>query len=582
MADAFLMWMVLPNIVANSLTISDVITEDTSFYYRRFQTFPSQLATLEYSVMFNITRINHQCGIASCTVILDIYTTEHDKNFFMNCSLDPFGQLRNENLRTPLYLRHQPYRFTICKLDELDPDVLHCEGKTSIQDYKPRHYGFSFSYKCSASVKPSLVGLWYNFTISAQSNKTQCVPFSYSLPGNIRQCFDFYNHISLPNMIGNPDVKSAQESMSVLEGFYPLLSDTLSQLPTGDCYKYIQEFFCRLFIPECDPVENQVIHICKETCSEFVHACIKQWEPIIYSKVEKLKKMGHLNISHALDCNYLPSVSDPIPCHYKPVTCNPPPDVTNALIINGSGLNRTYLAMSHVVYECLNKTFVMEGNSTVTCLYSGEWDKLPKCEAKYASNVNPLSIVIPLLIVPFCILIITHIARGYVCRRKELLLLKRNREYDAFVCYNFDEDHDFVFDSILPELEENHHRPLKLLIHDRDFTPGREISINIYNAINNCNSAIILMSQGFVDSPRCKEEFTKCLAESEEDPAFKLFIIMMTEIDTLDNVPENMKMFFREKTYLKRDDPELFEKIANHLKLMRQHNVMDDNAEYYL
>ena len=100
-----------------------------------------------------------------------------------------------------------------------------------------------------------------------------------------------------------------------------------------------------------------------------------------------------------------------------------------------------------------------------------------------------------------------------------------------------------------------------MFIHDRDFIPGRYISINIFNAINNSNSAIIVMSQGFIDSPRCREEFAKYLAESEEDPAFILFVIVMEKADTLDDVRENMKTFFIEKTYLKRDDPELFKKI---------------------
>ena len=104
------------------------------------------------------------------------------------------------------------------------------------------------------------------------------------------------------------------------------------------------------------------------------------------------------------------------------------------------------------------------------------------------------------MIAPFCIFIITYIARRYICREKKSVLWKRDKEYD--VCYNFDEDHLFVVDSILPELEDNHDPPLKMFIHDRDFTPGREITTNICNEINNGNSAIIVMSQGFIDSPR--------------------------------------------------------------------------------
>ena len=226
----------------------------------------------------------------------------------------------------------------------------------------------------------------------------------------------------------------------------------------------------------------------------------------------------------------------------------------------------------------------MEGNSTVTCLYSGEWYKLPKCLKRKSETLNLLIIVIPLFIAIFCIFIIICIVRRrYASRKKKtkkLPLLKRNREYDAFVCYNFDEDHIFVFDSVLPELEDSHDPPLKMFIHDRDFIPGREITINICNAINNCNSAIIVMSQGFIDSPRCREEFAKCLAESEEDPAFKLFIILMGEANILVNVPENIRIFFKEKTYLKKEDPKLFEKIGNHLWLLRQHDILDNNREH--
>ena len=137
-----------------------------------------------------------------------------------------------------------------------------------------------------------------------------------------------------------------------------------------------------------------------------------------------------------------------------------------------------------------------------------------------------------------------------------------------------------IFNSILPELEENHDPPLKMFIHDRDFTPGQEISTNICNAINNCNSSTIVMSKGFLDRPRCREEFTKCVAESEEDPAFKLFIILMEEVDNLLNVPENVKMFCREKTYLKRDDPELFEKIGKNLEEMRQRDMINHDEEH--
>ena len=153
-------------------------------------------------------------------------------------------------------------------------------------------------------------------------------------------------------------------------------------------------------------------------------------------------------------------------------------------------------------------------------------------------------------------------------KRKEVLevsevCLKRYREFDAFVLYHFDTDDHFVMNDLLPELEET--RDFKLCFHSRDFTPGRDIKYNIEEAIEANNSAIIIMSQGFVDSMWCKEEFTHCYIENMKDPAFNLFVIMMQPADTLVNISNYMKTSFTKKTYLQVDDPELFTKLATHL-----------------
>ena len=137
---------------------------------------------------------------------------------------------------------------------------------------------------------------------------------------------------------------------------------------------------------------------------------------------------------------------------------------------------------------------------------------------------------------------------------------KRNRAFDVFVLYHFDTDDDFVINLIVPELEEK--RNFKLFIHSRNFTPGRDIKDNIEEAIEGSNSVIIIMSQGFVDSMWCKEEFIHCYIENLKDAAFSLFVIMMQPADTLVNISPYMKTFFQTKTYLLADDPELFIKLA--------------------
>ena len=93
---------------------------------------------------------------------------------------------------------------------------------------------------------------------------------------------------------------------------------------------------------------------------------------------------------------------------------------------------------------------------------------------------------------------------------------------------------------------------------------------NIENAIQNSNSAIIVMSQGFVNSIWCKEEFTHCYIENMNDAAFKLLVIMMQPKEELKDLSEYMKSFFAQQTYLERHDPDLFTKIGDYLKLVKE------------
>ena len=115
--------------------------------------------------------------------------------------------------------------------------------------------------------------------------------------------------------------------------------------------------------------------------------------------------------------------------------------------------------------------------------------------------------------------------------------------YDAFVCYDLADD-DFAHRTLIDELEEKQDPPFKLCIHKRNFKPSYTIKWNIWNAIKNSNSAIIVMSQNFVDSMWCRDEFEGCYVENLEDPAFRLFVILMQPIQTLVITCPYMKSFF--------------------------------------
>ena len=63
-----------------------------------------------------------------------------------------------------------------------------------------------------------------------------------------------------------------------------------------------------------------------------------------------------------------------------------------------------------------------------------------------------------------------------------------------------------------------------MILHSNfDFKAAWDIRWNIRNAIENSNSAIIVMSQDYVDMLWCKEEFEQCYMEHMKDSALKLF-----------------------------------------------------------
>ena len=467
--------------VDSDVTVSGQIKTDTEFYYQRLSEFMSKMATIKYAIRFNKTNIRLHCvNGAKCIVRLDIYTREDDQNLRTHCSNNGFGQLRNENLHTPLRLRHEPYRFTKCTLDKIDPDVLYCKGGTTIQDYIPRHYGFSFGYHCREPVRPSLYSLSFNFTISAQTNDTRCTHL-LNWNGKFLKCQELYSYSSLPNFIGDLQRHFVDDWMysNAASAILGLIFSSNKQF----CYKYLNELVCRIAYPECNPITKQVIHVCKETCNEILEGCFEN----AMSTLQKVKKSGlpfswnwrePINLRQEVDCDYLPSLSGQVPCYYKPVACDPPPNVTNARITNGTDCNGSCLAKSKVEYECVDETLQMEGNRTVTCMYSGFWSETPRCSS--VQPTNPLLLILPLLIIPLCLWMVMYM-RVWYRKRKRTNPVARSKAFDAFVCYDI-ADADFAHTTIIDELEKKSEPPFNLCIHKRDFKPSYTIKWNIWNA----------------------------------------------------------------------------------------------------
>ena len=561
---------------------------------------PSIRAIIEVNISFTgyIWHSNHHPDMG-------IYTTEDHINIKKQCTHILYGQLINRNLR--FVIREDRGRLNTPRCLGESDGRLHCRGNITVQDFKPRNFSFSFGFSCvDKNALSSLKGLVYNISIHDQSNETNCIQLPYR---KMKLCEQYYQYTTLPNLIAAEDMRTVLKMYGEFRAYYAVISSV------GLCYQHLQELACYTLVPKCDPVTKQVIHPCREMCYDLRTACskIRLHKNTYLSDSIPYVPSGENSIivdtsSYHLDCNYLPSLRGDIPCLYKTVTCKTPPLVKNATIFNVSMDYNNYSVLDTIEYSC-NEGFEIIGNKKISCMFSGKWSTPPKCSLP-SSSTTPLVVVLPVLLIPLLILLATVIIKNQIKLNNQiqpdlkkyhqveldtilmeikgidrpLLPLKRqldsNRSsfFDAFVLYHFDSNDSFVVNQLLPELEEK--RKFRLFIHSRNFTPGRDIKNNIKEAIEVSNSAIIVMSQGFVDSMWCKEEFTHCYIENMKDTAFNLFVIMMQPADTLVNISDYMETFFDTKTYLDVNDPSLFQKLATHLNNAKLFNDDDiSNAD---
>ncbi|CAG2195403.1 Toll-like receptor 4 [Mytilus edulis] len=83
--------------------------------------------------------------------------------------------------------------------------------------------------------------------------------------------------------------------------------------------------------------------------------------------------------------------------------------------------------------------------------------------------------------------------------------------YDAFISYS-NSDRSFVFKDCIDKLEKGEN--LKLCIHQRNFMPGQDITVNITNCIHTSRTTVCLITRKFLESYYCMFEFNMARMES--------------------------------------------------------------------
>ena len=554
---------------SQTASISGSVSDDVTFLHKMFPVPPSSNMIVEMDISY---------PEIYDSPMIKLHTTEDHFDIRTQCIPGQYGQLREYGLHPGLIMGKSLSGRLRCELCFVqNTRMLHCRGDIIVQYYRPRHIYFSLGYHCNhIPSNSSLKGLDYKVTFS-RTNDIVCTPF---LSDDMQLRW-------LPN--------------------FRLLKLTAS------FYQHKETFLCYTFV--LNRIEISGVY--------------SPWIDLSYHYFNGCgQRQGNLKFLSP------PSLNKNLLCFYEPTGYRDPPlTVDHAMISTAYTMTNKYLLHGKAEYTS-NERFKIEGNKTMTCMYIEGWST-PSCDTGFQphsrkiilSNTTTLIteptgisttqflvvvLLLILLVMLFFILAVRYRTKYKRARQlgKNVLFhtglnetdnpftqegrrdpgayfdtaspLKRRRPFDATIFYHFDTDDDFVVDHLLPELEKA--RDFKLFIHSRNFTPGRDIKDNIEEAIEGSNSAILLMSQGFVDSMWCKEEFTHCYIENMKDAAFNLFVIMMQPADTLVNISPYMKTFFTNKTYLDANDPELFPRLASYLENARfsendNSNGLDENDE---
>ncbi len=452
-------------------------------------------------------------------------------------------------------------------------DTITCKTLRVVdQDYVPKQRYLYFGYRCTEVHNFTKVDL--KITMYKELNETSCQKIvTFDQPGNVLSCSQFYPYTSLPNSYGDSNQAEAEKSMVIFNNYF-------NNHRGSHCHKHLMRLVCMTFLPMCPDTElhengsmpktNHLIPPCKEAALEVVDACA-----------------ADIKLFADFSTAYFPTKGEIATCYYERVQCDKPP-----LIENGQTLdNRTLFYAKDTVYFVCKENFQLLSNQSYSeCSFSGFWTSPPLCEKPQKNTTSPnkkrsgnpmtsgvitvISVVFVFAIALAIIAIVKKLNSDRFKIHNNADLVSRNRQYDAFLSYESgDNDEQFVRTEICPKLDSEYGGRFKLLIHQRDFPAGTLIMANIQNAVRDSNCAIILLSQMYINSRWCQQEFEECMEESRKDENYRLIVILMKPIEILkkEKLSAYMKSFLHSKTYLELSDNRLWTKLEG---LLEKHKTL--------
>ncbi|KAH8399613.1 hypothetical protein KR215_005029, partial [Drosophila sulfurigaster] len=134
----------------------------------------------------------------------------------------------------------------------------------------------------------------------------------------------------------------------------------------------------------------------------------------------------------------------------------------------------------------------------------------------------------------------------------------KNKKFDAFLAFshrNLDMVEEYV------EKLENGALEFKLCFYQRNWMVGASISQCILESIDESKRIIILLTKEFTKSPWSRFELRTAIQATSGDSQKRLIVILYPEVE-IDSLDSELRTFLKYHTYLQRDDPHFWRKLA--------------------
>ncbi|XP_064609317.1 toll-like receptor 13 [Liolophura sinensis] len=122
--------------------------------------------------------------------------------------------------------------------------------------------------------------------------------------------------------------------------------------------------------------------------------------------------------------------------------------------------------------------------------------------------------------------------------------------YDAFVAYS-SVDYDWIYGQLRPNLQGTDDDPIRLCIHDRDFTPGKPIHENIVDTIRKSRKILLVISKGFLESRYGPLEIEYAGMKSLDEGKDNIILCVLMEDIPVRRMPKALRNLWHKITFLK-------------------------------